>query len=524
IVIGYMKVIVEISVPPDFKQEQLDSQLSLFCGCSVTSYSILRKALDARKIVVYRYRCCVDIPQHVASALISSGKAMPYQEKEPIIIPKIKTNKRIPIVGCGPAGLFCALTLIEAGIAVDIYERGKILAQRHRDVTILRERGILDSNSNVVFGEGGAGTYSDGKLTTRINKKEIELFYNFMVQFGAPSSIKYEAKPHIGTDRLIGIIENIRNYIMQKNSTIQYGKKLTDILIDNNTLQGCCFNNNEEIVTDILVLATGHSARDVYQLLHIKGIALQNKGFAVGVRIEHPRELIDEIQYGRDKDNYGIYGAEYKLTYKDITGRGVYSFCMCPGGFIINSSSEEKRLCVNGMSYSKRNGAHSNAALVVTVSQNDFEDIWDGINFQILLEEKAYQAGGDSFIAPAQRITSFLQNSLDSSLPVCTYKPKVVASNLNAILPDTIREPLKRAIVHFGSQMKGFVTQECILVGVETRTSSPVRIVRDESFQSINCKGLYPAGEGAGYAGGIVSSAVDGIRAAQKILTLLERM
>lgn len=516
-----MKVIVEISVTPSCKQEQLDSQLSLFCGCSVGSYSILRKALDARKRVMYRYRCCVDVPQHVASALISSGKAMPYQEEEPSIIPKIKTKKRIPIVGCGPAGLFCALTLIEAGVAVDIYERGKILAQRHRDVTMLRERGILDANSNVVFGEGGAGTYSDGKLTTRINKKEIKLFYNFMVQFGAPSSIVYEAKPHIGTDRLIGIIENIRNYILQKNSTIRFGKKLTDILIDNNTLQGCCFNNNEEIVTDILVLAMGHSARDIYQLLHTRGIALQKKGFAVGVRIEHPRELIDEIQYGRDKDKYGIFGAEYKLTYKDITGRGVYSFCMCPGGFIINSSSEEKRLCVNGMSYSKRNGASSNAALVVTVSQNDFKDIWDAINFQISLEEKAYQAGDGSFVAPAQRITSFLQNSVDSSLPVCTYKPKVVASNLNAILPDAIREPLKRAIVHFGSKMKGFVTQEGILVGVETRTSSPVRIVRDKSFQSINCKGLYPAGEGAGYAGGIVSSAVDGIRAAQKILTLL---
>ena len=519
-----MKVIVEISVMPDFREEQLANELSLFCGCNITSYSILRKSLDARKTVVYRYRCCVDIPPHVATTLISSGKALPYQEEERVTIPYIKTTKRIPIVGCGPAGLFCALTLIEAGVAVDIYERGKILAQRHRDVAMLREKGILDTNSNVVFGEGGAGTYSDGKLTTRIDKKEIKLFYDFMVRFGAPSSIVYEAKPHIGTDRLIGIIENIRNYIMQKNSTIQFGKKLTDIFIDNNALQGCCLNNNEEIVTDILVLATGHSARDVYHLLHTKGIALQKKGFAVGVRVEHPRELIDEIQYGRDKDTYGIYGAEYKLTYKDITGRGVYSFCMCPGGFIINSSSEEKRLCVNGMSYSKRNGASSNAALVVTVSQDDFMDILDGINVQISLEEKAYQAGGGDFVAPAQRITSFLQNSVDSSLPVCTYKPKVVASNFNAFLPDAIREPLKRAIAHFGSRMKGFVTQEGILVGVETRTSSPVRIVRDESFQSINCKGLYPVGEGAGYAGGIVSSAVDGIRAAQKILTLLERM
>jgi uncharacterized FAD-dependent dehydrogenase len=519
-----MKVIIELSVAPDFKEEALSKELSLFCECDITSYSILRKSLDARKVPVYHYRCCVDIPHHVATTLISKGKATPYKEEEPVVIPKVNTDKRVAIVGCGPAGLFCALTLIEAGIAVDIYERGKMLALRHRDVARLRENGILDVNSNVVFGEGGAGTYSDGKLTTRIDKKEIKLFYDFLIQFGAPSSIVYEAKPHIGTDRLIGIIENIRNYIIQKNCTIQFGKKLTDILIHNNTLKGCCFNNTEEIVTDILVLATGHSARDVYQMLHTKGIALQKKGFAVGVRVEHPRELIDEIQYGRGKDRYGLYGAEYQLTFKDITGRGVYSFCMCPGGFIINSSSQEGRLCVNGMSYSKRDGVSSNAALVVTVSQDDFNDILDGINFQILLEEKAYQAGDGGFSAPAQRITSFLQNSIDSSLPVCTYKPKIIASNFNAILPDFIREPLQRAIVHFGSIMKGFTTQEGILVGVETRTSSPIRIVRDESFQSINCKGLFPVGEGAGYAGGIVSSAVDGIRAAQNILTVLERV
>lgn len=519
-----MKVIVEISVTPDFRQEQLQQELSLFCRCSIASYSILRKSLDARKTLVYHYRCCVDIPQHVAANLISTGKAVPYQEEEPVTIPHIKTSKRIPIVGCGPAGLFCALTLIEAGVAVDIYERGKILAERHSDVAMLREKGILDTDSNVVFGEGGAGTYSDGKLTTRIDKREIKLFYDYMVQFGAPSSIVYEAKPHIGTDRLIGIIENIRDYIMQKNSTIQFGKKLTDIFVHDNRLEGCRFNDNDEIVTDILVLATGHSARDVFRLLNTKGIALQKKGFAVGVRVEHPRELIDEIQYGRDKDRYGIYGAEYRLTFKDITGRGVYSFCMCPGGFIINSSSEEKRLCVNGMSYSQRNGASSNAALVVTVSRDDFKDILDGINFQISLEEKAFQVGGGGFAAPAQRITSFLQNSVDSSLPVCTYKPKVVAGNLNAILPDAIREPLQRAIVHFETKMKGFITSEGILVGAETRTSSPVRIVRDERFQSMNCKGLFPVGEGAGYAGGIVSSAVDGIRAAQAILTLLARI
>ena len=519
-----MKVIVELSLTPDFKEEELSKELSLLCGCTITSYSILRKSLDARKTPVYRYRCCVDIPHHVATTLISIGKATAYKEEEPVIIPKVKTNKRVPIVGCGPAGLFCALTLIEAGVAVDIYERGKTLAQRHRDVAMLREKGILDANSNVVFGEGGAGTYSDGKLTTRIDKKEIKLFYDFMVGFGAPSSIVYEAKPHIGTDRLIGIIENIRKFLIQKNCTIQFGKKLTDLRIHNDTLQGCYFNNTEEIVTEILVLATGHSARDVYQVLHARGVALQKKGFAVGVRVEHPRELIDEIQYGKGKDGYGLHGAEYQLTFKDVTGRGVYSFCMCPGGFVINSSSQEERLCVNGMSYSKRDGTSSNAALVVTVSQDDFKDIFDGINFQILLEEKAYQAGGGGFGAPAQRITSFLQNSVDSSLPVCTYKPKIAASNFNTILPDFIRDPLHRAIVHFGSKMKGFITNEGILVGVETRTSSPIRIVRDENFQSINCKGLFPVGEGAGYAGGIVSSAVDGIRAAQKIVTLLERV
>ncbi|MCX8123006.1 MAG: hypothetical protein N3F66_02450 [Spirochaetes bacterium] len=519
-----MKVIIDFSVTPDFKEETISIELSRICGCTITDYSILKKSLDARKRVLYHYRCCVDIPGHIATELVSTGRALPYSEEEPVIIPTVKTDKRVPIIGCGPAGLFCALTLATSGVAADIYERGQSLSQRHRDVAILNEQGILNTESNVVFGEGGAGTYSDGKLTTRIDKKEIKLFYDFLIQFGAPSSIIYEAKPHIGTDKLVGIIENIRNYLLHKNCTIQFKKKLTDIAVNNGALERCIINNNEEIVTDILVLATGHSARDIYQLLQKKGIALQKKGFAAGVRVEHPRELIDEIQYGKDKDRYGLYGAEYRLTYKDSSGRGVYSFCMCPGGYIINSSSQNDRLCINGMSYSKRDGAYSNAALVVTLSADDFNDVLDGIHFQIALEEKAYRAGGGGFVAPAQRITSFLKNSVDSSLPVCTYKPKVIPHNLNEILPDIIREPLKRAIAHFDSKMKGFLTQEGIVVGVETRTSSPVRIVRDENFQSINCKGLYPVGEGAGYAGGIVSSAVDGIRAAQKILTTLERI
>ncbi len=519
-----MKVIIDFTVTPDFREEELVTTLSHICGCSITSYSIIRKSLDARKALVYHYRCWVDISEEVATKLISTGRALPYCEEEPIIIPKVTTNMRVPVIGCGPAGLFCALTLIEAGVAVDIYERGKVLAERHRDVALLREKGVLNTESNVVFGEGGAGTYSDGKLTTRIDKKEIKLFYDLLIRFGAPASIVYEAKPHIGTDRLIGIIENIRNYILKHNSTIRFGQRLSDIVIKDNKLKGFYINKDCEIVTDILVLATGHSARDVYQLLHTRGVALQKKGFAVGVRVEHPRELIDEIQYGKDKDRYGLCGAEYRLTYKDITGRGVYSFCMCPGGYIINSSSEKKRLCVNGMSYSQRDGANSNAALVVTVAPDDVDEVMDGINFQISLEEKAYTAGGGKFIAPAQRLTSFLQNSVDSSLPVCTYKPGVVENNFNEILPDIIKEPLKRAIAHFDLMMRGFLTDEGIMVGVETRTSSPVRIVRDKSFQSINCKGLYPVGEGAGYAGGIVSSAVDGIRAAQKILMLLERM
>lgn len=485
---------------------------------------IIKKSLDARNKnrIVYRYRVAVDVPADTATHLLKYKEITEYNK---IIFPDPVFNLnrlKITIIGSGPAGLFCALRLIEANAEVIIFERGKIIDDRMKDISILEKTGTLNEESNVLFGEGGAGTFSDGKLNTGTNRPEINWFYKKLIECGAPDSIMYEAKPHLGTDKLRKIIKNIRKKILSSGGNIYFNERVSDILIHKDNISGIATSAGKEYPASILVIATGHSARDVYKLLNKKNINLEKKGFAVGVRVEHPTEMINSIQYGDSQHREILPSAEYYLRYNNKeTGRGVYSFCMCPGGSVINASSEHGRLCTNGMSYSARNSPFSNSALAVTVNKHDpGEETFAGIDFQKKIEEAAFIAGDKTFSAPAQRITSFLQNKRDSMIPEASYKPGIVPGMLTDYLPAWIIKEIKEALYFFNKKMRGFISEHGLFIGAETRTSSPIRITRGDNFQSVSIKGLFPIGEGAGYAGGIVSSAVDGIKAADIIASI----
>ncbi len=519
-----MKILVDnVILSPDEDSSLLQDRIrELYSIDGDFSITILRRSLDARKKekIVYRFRVVVDVDDQTGAFLLKQRDISPYESKEFPAVPKKKISERIVIVGSGPAGLFCGLRLIEAGNRVEIIERGKPVDERMKDIEILERRGILDERSNVLFGEGGAGTYSDGKLTTRTRRPEIDWLFSMMVQCGAPSAILYDAKPHIGTDRLRGIVKNIRQRIIESGSSIHFNETEVDLIVSGGSLAGVITSAAREIRASKVVLAIGHSARDTYGMLRDRGVALERKGFAMGVRIEHPAELINSIQYGNSRYRDILPNAEYALAHNNgATGRGVYTFCMCPGGRIINSSSEQGRLCTNGMSLSARNYPYSNAAIAVTVSPDDCgEDPLGGIALQRTVEEHAYAMGGGSFTAPAQRVTNFIRGRIDTDLPPVSYRPGIVPADLNRCIPVWITEELKAGLAQFEKKMRGFVSDSGILIGVETRTSSPVRIGRNDDFQSVSLRGLYPIGEGAGYAGGIVSSAVDGIRCADSIM------
>ncbi|HOT43262.1 MAG TPA: hypothetical protein PLM53_01010 [Spirochaetota bacterium] len=519
-----MKLLVDaITLNPGEDQSLLKERVREIYGIDREfDLTIARKSLDARKKdrIVYRYRVIIDIEDAAGKSLLTKSGISVYEQKIVPAIPRKKIEERVLIAGSGPAGLFCALRLIEAGAAVEIFERGKAVEERMRDIEMLERQGVLNERSNVLFGEGGAGTYSDGKLTSRTRRPEIDWFFTMMVECGAPPSILYEAKPHIGTDRLRVIVAAIRRMIVSSGSQVHFNESVDDIIVYGGSLRGVITSQGREVTGSRLVMAIGHSARDTYEMLSSRGVALERKGFAMGVRIEHPAELINEIQYGRSPYRDQLPAADYALTAVNrSSGRGIYSFCMCPGGRIINSSSEQERLCTNGMSFSKRNHPFSNAAIVVTVSPDDFgADALGGISLQRAAEADAYAGGGGSFTAPAQRVTSFLSGMIDAELPPVSYRPGVVPADLARHLPAWLADELKTGLAQFDRKMKGFVSNSGVLVGVETRTSSPVRITRNSNFQSVAVRGLYPVGEGAGYAGGIVSSAVDGIRCADAIL------
>ena len=519
-----MKLVFDdITLAPFEDETCLRAKISDCYGIAAPAeITILKKSLDARhkRRIVYRYRVMAEIPQSIAQALLKLKGVSPFTAAPPASATLARApGLEVIIVGAGPAGLFCGLRLIEAGATVTILERGAPVEERHHDILTLKSSGMLNPESNVLFGEGGAGTYSDGKLTTRIHKPETAWFFRTLVESGAPETILYEQKPHLGTDRLVPILRRIRGRIQAAGSKIIFHARVVDFLIEHGMTRGVLTHDGQAYRAAAVVLATGHSARDMYALLLSRGISLEKKGFAVGLRVEHPRALIDAIQYGPAAAGNLLPSAEYTLTFNHrATGRGVYSFCMCPGGEVINASSEQGRLCINGMSYSARNAEYSNAALVVSVSPSDLSGHpLAGIAWQRELETGAFLAGGSGFTAPAQRITSFLDGRLDTDLPASSYRPGLHAA-LHTYLPAWLSDELKAALRVFNSRMRGFITREGVLIGVETRTSSPVRITRDAQYEAINQPGLFPVGEGAGYAGGIVSSAVDGIRAADAIV------
>jgi uncharacterized FAD-dependent dehydrogenase len=441
-----------------------------------------------------------------------------------------KADKKVIIAGAGPAGLFAALQLIELGIKPVVLERGKDVKSRRRDLAAMNKQGIVNPESNYCFGEGGAGTYSDGKLYTRSNKRgDIDRILGLFVQFGAEEKILYEAHPHIGTNKLPKIITAMREQIMDCGGEVWFEQKLVDLVIDKETITGVKIQSGVIIDGDAVILATGHSARDIFHLLHHKNILIEAKPFALGVRAEHPQSLIDNAQYKCDSRGAYLPPASYSLV-QQVDQTGVFSFCMCPGGIIAPAATDHNEIVVNGWSPSKRNNPYANSGIVVQVQLADIiknqkakNDPLALLHFQQEVEKAAFFAGGGELRAPAQRMVDFCTNKFSSSLPTCSYLPGITSSDLKTVLPPFIHCALQKAFVEFGKKMRGYYTNEAVLVGTESRTSSPVRIPRDnDTLQHPQIKNLYPCGEGAGYAGGIVSAAMDGERVAKMIAAKIQ--
>lgn len=432
-------------------------------------------------------------------------------------------GKRVIIIGAGPAGLFAALSLIEKGIKPVLLERGKDVRARRRDLALLNKEGEVNPESNYCFGEGGAGTYSDGKLYTRSSKRgDVSRILNLFVHFGAEENILYESHPHIGTNKLPQIITAMRKKILDCGGEFIFEKKVIDFTIKNDEIASVATSDGDTLIADAFILATGHSARDIFQLFHSKKIVIESKPFALGVRVEHPQLLIDSAQYHCTVRNEFLPPASYSWV-QQVDGKGVFSFCMCPGGIIAPAATSPGELVVNGWSPSKRNNPFANSGIVVTVEEKDIQAFKKygalaGMYFQQSIEQKAFEAGGGKMVAPAQRLVDFTNDKPSSSLPVCSYLPGTHPVLLKNILPGFIHKNLQQAFKEYGKKMKGYFTNDAIVVATESRTSSPVRIPRDaDSLQHPQAKNLYPCGEGAGYAGGIVSAAMDGERVAKQI-------
>jgi uncharacterized FAD-dependent dehydrogenase len=554
---------------------------------SVTDYKIVKKSIDARdkNDIFYNYSIVVFLKENfkVSKLLKNKNASLIEQElkQKTVLHNDLKAYNRPVIIGAGPAGLFCALTLIENGVKPIIVEQGKTVEERQKDVELFLKERILNTCSNVQFGEGGAGTFSDGKLTTNLHSPLCRDVIDTFVKFGAPEEISYINKPHIGTDNLVKIVANIRKYIENNGGEFMFGAKAVDFEIENNQVKSVIVSRIQEsttidkIATDTVVLAIGHSSRDMFKKLYEKHVEMEKKNFSVGVRIEHKQQMINESQYGKNP-KLKLPPAEYKLAYHG-EDRSCYTFCMCPGGTVMASSSEEGTIVTNGMSKYARDGENANSAVLVNVTPEDLisEEIFssiknymlqqaDGIRicknisskedssqnsvnltvesknehidnldkeirkdnpllgmyFQEMLEEKAFALGGNNYNAPIQRVEDFLNNKKTDHIGEInpTYKPGITMSNLKEILPEFVTEILKEGIVYFDRKIKGFANPDAILTGVETRSSSPVTIKRNEQYMA-NIKGMYPCGEGAGYAGGIMSAAIDGIRISRAILT-----
>lgn len=441
----------------------------------------------------------------------------------------VENSREVIIIGAGPAGMFAALRMIELGIKPLILERGKPVEERKDDIRLLEQKNLLNPDSNYCYGEGGAGTFSDGKIYTRAKKRgDHNKILEILHYHGADEEILYESHPHIGSDRLPRIVAAIRKTIRDAGGKIWFNTRISDIVIKNDTVTGILTSKNEKLVSDAVILATGHSARDIYHLLYRKGIKLETKPFAMGVRVEHPQELINFIQYHGQKSAY-LPAASYNVI-QQTGGRGVYSFCMCPGGQIVPSATAPEEIVVNGMSVAKRNSPFANSGLVVQVNPEDFKayELYEGLaalRLQEDFEKSAYAASNHPQVAPAQRIIDFMQQRFSSTLPENSYIPGVISNSMHEWMPAFIVNSLKEAIRVIDKRMHGFISKDAIMVGVESRTSSPVRIPRNpETGEHIHVRGLFPCGEGSGYAGGIISSAVDGEKAADKCRIFLNTL
>lgn len=499
---------IDLTLTPQeaFEERTIRKKAASKCGLpftKVTGVKILRKSIDARRVEIkINLRVRLFVGEEVKNTW------------NPVSFPDVSSSPSCIVVGMGPAGLFAALTLIEKGMRPIVLERGKDVHERKRDCALLCTKGELDTESNYVYGEGGAGAYSDGKLYTRsVKRGDVTKVLSLLVQHGADESILYETHPHIGTDRLPSVIENIRNTILKSGGEVHFNTKVVSLIKKDESVIGVKCGNGEEYLGPV-ILATGHSAKDVYRFLSISSVPLEAKDTAVGVRLEHPQSLIDQIQYHNPKGR-GDYlpPATYSFV-TQVNGRGVYSFCMCPGGSIVPTATEYGYLSVNGMSSSSRSGSKANSAMVVQIRREDVPD--KGI-FSVLdwVEELERNSFRDKFMAPAQRMADFVSNRLSSSLPGTTYAPGLVSSDLYGVLPPIVSSSLKEGFMAFNAMTRGkFLTNEAVMIASETRTSSPIRIIR-EDFNAV--PGLYPAGEGSGYAGGIVSAAIDGTEVAKAV-------
>ena len=487
-------------------------------------FHIVKKSIDARKKedIKYIYVLAAKVKkENQILRKLKNPNVCVYERKHYSFTPKgTKKLKHPPVViGMGPAGLFCALELAKAGMKPIVFERGKAVEDRVQDVEHFWKTGELNTESNVQFGEGGAGTFSDGKLNTAVKDPtgRVQKVLDTFVEYGAPQEVRYLNKPHIGTNRLQGIVKNMREEIIALGGQVHFSSKMTDIVIKDGKVTGVVINDKETVPCEALVLALGHSARDTFSVIHEKGLDMQKKAFAIGVRVEHPQDLINKSQYGSE---FALLPtADYKLTHQASNGRGVYSFCMCPGGYVVNSSSEEGRLVVNGMSNYERDARNSNSALIVTVTPDDFmgDSVLAGVEFQRKWEELAYKAGGGK--VPVQLYGDFIENRVSTEFK--TVKPcikgETAFANVRECLPPYVSETIIEGMTAFDKKIKGYDDKDAIISGVETRTSSPVRIVRNEALQS-NIEGIFPCGEGAGYAGGITSAAMDGIKIHEAVL------
>lgn len=494
----------------------IKEQIALEAGVvpiSVSGYHITKQSIDARSRQ--------PILQLVVNAYINE----PFQPREILRFDFRNVHKAartVIIAGAGPAGLFAALKLIEAGIQPIILERGKDVRARRRDLALLNKEGEVNPESNYCFGEGGAGTYSDGKLYTRSGKRgDINRILNLLVHFGAEEKILYESHPHIGTNKLPQIITAMRKTILDNGGRFLFEKKVVDFITENDRIIAVRTADGDRFDGDAVILATGHSARDIFELLHKKKILIEAKPFALGVRVEHPQTVIDSIQYHCNMRDSFLPPASYSWV-QQVDGKGVFSFCMCPGGIIAPAATSPGELVVNGWSPSKRNNPFANSGIVVSVEEKD----WLGyqkygplaaMHFQQDVERKAFEAGGGKFVAPALRLTDFVNNKISSSLPECSYLPGIYAASLSQVLPAFIYKRLQEGFKETAKKMKGYLTNEAVVVATESRTSSPVRIPRDiQTLQHPQISNLYPCGEGAGFAGGIVSAAMDGEKVAIK--------